>query len=185
MLKIGIFCASSPNISPVYYEQTACLGEWIGKHNHSIIYGGTAQGLMECIARSVKKSGGNTIGILPRDMHEKGLGSSCVDQLIITEDLAGRKNKIMEMADIFIALPGGFGTLDEIFHIVAGGQVGYHRKSLLLFNQNNFYRSLIQQISQMSEEQFTPPQCQDKVIAVNTIEECVDQLLKCDERKIV
>lgn len=178
MLKIGIFCSSSNSIAPVYYEQAAYLGKWIGMHKHSIVYGGITQGLMECVAQNVKESGGRTIGVLPQTMYENGLGSSIIDQLIITKDLTERKNKMMEIADVFVALPGGFGTLDEIFHVVAGRQVGYHDKPLLLFNQNDFYNSLIQQIKKMSVEQFTPVEHQEKIIVVNTTDECIHELLK-------
>ena len=178
MLKIGIFCSSSNCIAPVYYEQTAYLGKWIGKHKHSIVYGGTTQGLMECMAQNVKESGGQTIGVLPQVMYENGFGSSTVDELIITKDLTERKNKMMEIADVFVALPGGFGTLDEIFHVVASGQVGYHDKRLLLFNQNDFYKPLIQQIEQMVVGQFTSAGHQKKIIAVNTADECINELLK-------
>jgi len=177
MLKIGIFCSSSNSIAPAYYEQAACLGKWIGKHKHSIVYGGAAQGLMECMAQNVKESGGLTIGVLPQAMYENGLGSAVIDQLIITKDLAERKNKMMEIADVFIALPGGFGTLDEIFHIVANGQVGYHDKPLLLFNQNDFYKPLIQQMEQMSVERFTLVEHQKRIIVVNTTDECINELL--------
>jgi len=176
MLKIGIFCSSSNNIAPVYYEQTACLGEWIGKQKHSIVYGGTTQGLMECIAQNVKKAGGRAIGVLPQIMYESRLGSSFADQLVITKDLTERKDKIMEMADVFVALPGGFGTLDEIFYIMAAGQVGYHNKPLLLFNQNDFYQPLIRQVEQMSLERFTPINYQKRIIVVNTTDECIKQL---------
>ena len=176
-MKIGIFCSSSDNIATVYYEQTAHLGEWIGKQKHAIVYGGTTQGLMECIAQNVKRAGGETIGVLPRTMYENGLGSPLIDRLIITKDLTERKDKMVEIADVFVALPGGFGTLDEIFHVVAGGQVGYHNKSLLLFNQNNFYQSLIQQIEQIFLERFTPIGYKGKIIVVNTTDECINELV--------
>jgi len=97
MLKIGIFCASSNHIAPIYYEQTAGLGKWIGTHHHTIVYGGITQGLMECVAKNVKESGGKTIGVILQDMFECELASPNLDQLIITNDLAERKNKIMEI----------------------------------------------------------------------------------------
>ncbi|MDR1729250.1 MAG: TIGR00730 family Rossman fold protein [Prevotellaceae bacterium] len=181
MLKIGIFCSSSDRIAPVYYAQTAALGKWIGAHKHTIIYGGTTNGLMERVAQSVKEWGGRTVGILPRAMFESGLASPEVDELIITEDLTERKNRIVEMADLFIALPGGFGTLDEIFHAVAGGQVGYHDKPLFLFNQNGFYNPVIQQINQIFIEQFTPVEHQKRIFVVDTIEDCIKELFRINE----
>ena len=184
-MKIGIFCSSSNGIAPVYYEQTARLGEWVGKQKHAIVYGGVAQGLMECIAQSVKKAGGETIGILPRMMYENGLGSPSSDRLIITKDLTERKDKMMETADVFVALPGGFGTLDEMFYIVAGGQVGYHDKTLLLFNQHNFYQPLIQQMEQMSLERFASAGYQRRIIVVNTTDECINQLSLIGQREKV
>ncbi len=181
MLKIGVFCSSSNNIEPVYYAQTAALGEWIGAHQHAIIYGGIKSGLMECIAQSVKTLGGMTVGVLPRAMYDEGLASPAVDELVITEDLTGRKNKIMEIADLFIALPGGFGTLDELFHVVAGGQVGYHDKPLLLFNQNGFYNPLIQQINQIFIGQFSSSGHQKRIVSVDTLDACIEELLRINE----
>ena len=176
-MKIGIFCSASENIAPLYFKETKKLGTWIGENHHTIVYGGTSQGLMECIARSVNESGGDTIGIMPSFMYENGLASAEANNLILTNDMTERKERMMNEADIFIALPGGFGTYDEIFHIVACGQVGYHSKKVLLFNINGFYDDLIRQSEKCFNERFTPVEYKERLIPVYTIEECICELL--------
>ncbi len=119
----------------------------------------------------------NIATVLPQTMYEDGLGSSFASQLIITKDLTGRKNRMMEMADVFVALPGGFGTLDEIFHVVASGQVGYHDKPLILFNQNNFYQHLVRQMEQISFEHFSSVDYGRRIVVANTTEACINRIL--------
>ena len=178
IMKIGVFCSASDNLEPVYYNETERLGEWIGRNGHSIVYGGTAQGLMECLAKSVKNAGGCVIGILPQMMYDNGLASRTADQLIITADMVERKNRMMETADVFVALPGGFGTWDEIFHVVACGQIGCHLKRVILFNQNGFYDHLIAQMEQAFAERFTPNIYRKRITPVNDVFECFYELEK-------
>lgn len=172
MANIGIFCSASDDLAPIYYEQAEKLGAWIGKNGHTIYYGGTHQGLMETIARSVSQHGGAVIGIMPQFMYDNGLASEFADRIIVTRDMVERKNTMMEKSDMFIALPGGFGTLDEIFHVVACGQVGIHKKPVFLLNMNNFYGHLIAQADVMREERFTPKFFQKGLIPVDTVDQC-------------
>jgi len=177
-MKIGIFCSASENIDSIYFEETQKLGTWIGRNRHTIVYGGTSQGLMECIAKSVNESGGDTIGIMPSFMYENGLASSEANNIVLTQDMTERKERMMNEADIFIALPGGFGTYDEIFHIVACGQVGYHSKKVLLFNINGFYDDLVRQSEKCFNEKFTPIEYKSRLKAVYSIDECINELLQ-------
>lgn len=177
-MKIGVFCSASENIDSIYFEETKKLGAWIGKNQHTIVYGGTSQGLMECIAKSVNEQGGDTLGIMPSFMYENGLASAEANNIVLTSDMTERKERMMSEADIFIALPGGFGTYDEIFHIVACGQVGYHSKRVLLMNINGFYDDLIRQAEKCFSERFTPVEYKERLRAVYSIDECINELLK-------
>lgn len=176
MANIGIFCSASDDLAPIYYEQARKLGEWIGKNHHTIYYGGTHQGIMEVIAESVNKSGGTVIGVMPQFMYDNGLASSQADRIIVTHDMVERKNMMMEKSDLFIALPGGFGTLDEIFHVVACGQVGLHSKPVFLFSINHFYDPLIEQAEVAREQHFTPRKFQDGLIPVESVESCAAKI---------
>ncbi|MCQ2191283.1 MAG: TIGR00730 family Rossman fold protein [Paludibacteraceae bacterium] len=176
MANIGIFCSASDDLAPIYYEQAHKLGEWIGKNRHTIYYGGTHQGLMEAVASSVNANGGTVIGVMPQFMYDNGLASNCADRIIVTGDMVERKNTMMEKSDLFIALPGGFGTLDEIFHVVACGQVGIHKKPVFLLNMNNFYGHLISLAEIMREERFTPKMFQQGLIPVDNVDVCVSKI---------
>lgn len=179
-MKIGIFCSASDDLDPKYYEAATRLGHWIGEHGHTIYYGGTRQGLMETVARAVKAAGGGVVGLMPQFMYDNGLASQTADKIIITHDMVERKNKMMENSDIFVALPGGFGTLDEIFHVVACAQVGYHSKRMLLYNIDGFYDHLMAQAEVAYSLKFTPTIYRERLTSVCSLGECVNEL----ERKI-
>lgn len=178
-MKIGVFCSASDNLAPIYYEQTTALGRWIGENGHSILYGGTAQGLMECIARSVKEVGGETVGILPRFMYDHGLASSYADDLVLTVDMIERKNEMMKRADVFIALPGGFGTLDEVFHVIASGQVGCHEKKVVMFNIDGFYEPIKLQMENAFNRRFTPVEYRSRFAVVDSLAAIQSELREC------
>lgn len=176
MASIGIFCSASDDLAPLYYEQAARLGEWIGRNGHTIYYGGTHQGLMEATAASVNKSGGTVIGVMPQFMYDNKLASNHAHRIIVTQSMVERKNMLMEKSDLFVAMPGGFGTLDEIFHVVACGQVGLHRKPVFLLNLGNFYGHLIAQAEVMRNERFTPKCFQQGLIPVADADQCAARI---------
>ena len=119
MEKIGIFCSASENIDKMYSDAAVRVGKWIGETGKTLIYGGASLGLMECIAQAVKTNGGHIIGVVPAKLEENGKVSTLPDRIIHTHNLSDRKDIIVEESDILLALPGGVGTLDEIFHVMA------------------------------------------------------------------
>ena len=142
-MEIAVFCSANNNIDPDYFRLTEELGRWIGENGHTLVYGGGNSGLMECIGKSVHEAGGRTIGVIPRIMEEGRRMSDYVDVEIPCEDLTDRKAIMMERADVFYALPGGIGTLDELFTITASHTIGYHHKKVVLYNMKGFWNSLI------------------------------------------
>jgi len=119
------------------------LGKWAAKNGHSIVYGGVNQGLMECVAKSTKEAGGRTIGVVPMKVEESGRTSDYVDVEIPCDNLTDRKQLMMDQSDAFIALPGGLGTLDEVFTVAASATIGYHHKPVILYNMKGFWNHLI------------------------------------------
>lgn len=99
----------------MYFDSARQIGEWMGKAGKTLIYGGANLGLMECVARAVKENGGTVIGVVPAKLEEKGSVSTLLDEVIHTRNLSDRKDVITEKSEILVALPGGVGTLDEIF----------------------------------------------------------------------
>ena len=142
-MKIGVFCSANQQIDPVFFAMTEELGVWAAKNGHSIVYGGVNQGLMESVAKATKEAGGRTIGVVPMLVEKTGRTSDYVDVEIPCDNLTDRKQLMMDQSDVFIALPGGLGTLDEVFTVVASATIGYHQKLVILYNMKGFWDSLI------------------------------------------
>ena len=142
-MKICIFCSANQQIDPEFFSMTEELGTWAAKNGHSIVFGGVNQGLMETVAKAVKENGGRTIGVIPTIVEKSGRISDYVEIEIPCDNLSDRKQLMMDQSDVFIALPGGIGTLDEVFTVVASATIGYHQKTVILYNMKGFWNPLI------------------------------------------
>ena len=142
-MKICVFCSANQQIDPEFFTMTEELGRWAAKNGHSIVYGGVNQGLMECVGKAAKENGGRTISVVPTIVEKTGRTSDYVEIEIPCDNLTDRKQLMMDQSDVFIALPGGLGTLDEIFTVVASATIGYHQKVVILYNMKGFWDSLI------------------------------------------
>ena len=142
-MKICVFCSANQQIDHDFFELTRELGRWAAGEGHSIVYGGVNCGLMECLAKAVKEAGGQTIGVVPMLVEKSGRTSDYVDVEIPCDNLSDRKQLMMDQSDVFIALPGGIGTLDEIFTVAASATIGYHQKRVILYNMKGFWDSLV------------------------------------------
>ena len=142
MMKICIFCSANDHLPAEYFKLTQELGQWAGRNGHAIVYGGVNQGLMECVARAAHEAGGMTIGVVPRIIEKDGRLSDYVDVDIPCDNLSDRKQLMMDQGDVFIALPGGVGTLDEVFTVVASASIGYHNKRVILYSMTRFWEPL-------------------------------------------
>ena len=142
-MKICVFCSANQQIDPEFFTMTEELGAWAAENGHSIVYGGVNQGLMEAVAKAAKGAGGRTIGIIPMIVEKSGRISDYVDVEIPCDNLSDRKQLMMDQADVFIALPGGIGTIDEVFTVAASATIGYHQKPVILYNMKGFWDSLI------------------------------------------
>lgn len=151
-MKIGIFCSANNNIDRRYFDETARLGTWIAEKGHSIVYGGCNSGLMECIGKTVHDTGGTTIGVIPSIVEKGGRRSDSVDVEIPCDDLSDRKALMLAQADVFVALPGGIGTLDEVFTVAASHTIGYHHKHVILFNIDGFWNALIALLDDLAQK---------------------------------
>lgn len=170
-MTIAVFCASSNDLNPVFHQDAQTLGKFIGDKGFTLAYGGANAGLMETLAVSAHDAGAHIVGILPDFMNQKA--SAQLDELLLVETLSERKDLLREYADIFVALPGGFGTLDEIFDVLAEAQVGSHSKLLVLLNSQGFYNSLIAQIDAIYLEKFGNQANKKFYVCVNTVDECI------------
>lgn len=171
MEKIGIFCSASNEIDQEFVEATRQLGEWMGKEKKTLVYGGANLGLMECIARITKMNGGKVIGVVPEILEENGRTSSLPDQIIRTRNLSDRKDIIVEESDILVALPGGVGTLDEVFHVISAASIGYHSKKVVFYNVAGFYDSLLAVLNEMERKNFIRTQQRNTYAVANSFEQ--------------
>ncbi|BDC36320.1 MAG: TIGR00730 family Rossman fold protein [Candidatus Methanoliparum thermophilum] len=153
-MNICIFASSSDAVSSDFLKAAGELGELIGKKGYTLVYGGTNVGLMGEIAVSVQKNGGKVIGVIPWFIRDEGISNSSADQLIVTEDMYERKRIMEDMSDAFFALPGGFGTLEEIFEVLTLKQLKRHNKPIIFFNTKGFYNRLFDFFEQIYKEKF-------------------------------
>lgn len=173
MMNIGIFCSANNSIEPVYFEKTAELGRWMGHNGHTLVFGGCNMGLMECVAKAVHQAGGHTIGVVPRIIEEGGRTSRFVDEQVNCENLSDRKELLLQHSDVVVALPGGIGTLDEVFTVAASHTIGYHHKPIVLYNINGFWDSLIALLNDLSERGMVRGRWRDYILTASTLEELV------------
>lgn len=176
MEKIGIFCSASGNIDKMYFDEANRIGQWMGKNNKTLIYGGANLGLMECVAQAVKANGGRVIGIVPSKLEENGKVSTCLDEMIRTNNLSDRKDILTNESDILVALPGGIGTLDEVFTVMAAASIGYHRKKVIFYNANGFYDKLLNVLDELQEKGFSRRPLSDFYEVANSFEELINKI---------
>lgn len=151
---VSVYCGSSLGKEKIYMDKAAELGEVICEHEMSLVYGGGNIGLMGAIANTVLQKGGRVTGVLPHFLNKKEVGNLDVDELILVESMHERKKKISDLSDAFIAMPGGFGTLEEVAEMLTWTQLGLSRKPIGLLNVNNYYDHLLGQFDNMVEEGF-------------------------------
>lgn len=170
-MRICIFCSANHQIDPDFFLMTEELGRWAAKKGHVIVFGGVNQGLMECVARATKQAGGHTVGVVPRIVEQTGRVSQFVDESQFCDNLNERKQLMEEQSDVFVALPGGIGTLDEIFTIAAAATIGYHTKRVILFNMKGFWNSLIAMLDDLHTKGVTRKQWRNYITVANSLEE--------------
>lgn len=154
MKRVAVFCSANENIKPIYFQCTEELGAYMGKAGYTIVFGGVNMGLMECIAKASKLNGGHTVGVIPSKVEEWGKVSQYVDERIDVTNLSVRKDVMVEQSDVILALPGGIGTLDEIFTVAASNTIGFHDKKVILYNIDHCWDKLIDLIEYMQDNNF-------------------------------
>lgn len=154
MKNIAVFCGSSNGASSVYIENAKKLGKELVKRNITLVYGGASVGIMGAVADAVLEEGGQVIGIMPSFLEQREISHKSLSKLIIVDSMHERKAQMAELADGFIALPGGPGTLEEFFEIFTWAQLGLHQKPCGLLNINHYFDPLVELFNHMTREQF-------------------------------
>ena len=170
-MKIAIFCSANKNIDPDFFSMTEELGKWMAENGHELVFGGCNIGLMDCIGKAVKNNGGRTIGVVPTLVEKNGKSFDGLDVEIPCDNLSDRKDLMLTQCDIAVALPGGIGTLDEIFTIAASHAIGYHHKMIILYNMKGFWNSTIALLDDMQEKGMIRGDWHDYIEVANSSEE--------------
>ncbi|MEC0372897.1 TIGR00730 family Rossman fold protein [Paenibacillus chibensis] len=154
MKSVAVFCGSSTGASPVYVEGAKQLGKELARRGITLVYGGSSVGVMGAVADSVLAAGGQVIGVMPGFLDKREISHKHLTELIIVESMHERKAKMAELAEGFMTLPGGPGTMEEFFEVFTWAQLGLHRKPLGFLNINRYYDPLLAFFQHMGREQF-------------------------------
>ncbi len=171
MSVIGVFCASRLPADPRHAEAARQLGQWIGRSGHTLMYGGSRLGLMDITARAVHESGGRVYGAIPDVLVDRGLVGECVDVEFRCAGLSDRKEIFLRECDLFVALPGGVGTLDEIFTVVAAATIGEHTRRTVLLDVAGFWRPLLAMLDAMRREGLVDEGLANRLVSVGSVDE--------------
>lgn len=152
--SIAVFCGSKAGVNPIFQSHTTALGKILAANNIKIIYGGGNKGLMGAIANSSLQDDGEVVGIIPKILCDREHQHDGLSELIIVDNMHIRKAMLYELSDAAIILPGGYGTLDELFEMLTWNQLSIHDKKIFFLNSEGFYDHLIAHIRKMQDEQF-------------------------------
>ena len=183
--RICVFCGSSVGANPTYLAEAKLLGKEIARRGWGLVYGGTSIGLMGATADSALSGGAEVIGVLPQALQDREIAHRGLTKLHMVESMHERKALMASLSNAFIALPGGYGTLDEFFEIVTWAQLKIHSKPCVLINSDGFYDSLLRFLDYVLKEQFVKPDnlrlvhvARDSVEALHWIEQRSDDSLR-------
>lgn len=165
--SLAVFCGSKNGNNPLFKKHTVELGRLMVKHQVTLVYGGGNVGIMGLIADEVMNNGGRVIGVIPQVLVAWERQHTSISELFVVDDMHSRKKKMYDLCDAAVILPGGFGTLDELFEMVTWNQLSIHDKLIFILNSGGFYNHLIAHIRQMQEENFLYEEAQKRIIILN------------------
>ena len=176
MKRIAVFCGSSKGFSDDYSKQAILLGEYFSKNQIAMVYGGGKIGIMGVIADTMITHKGEVIGVIPGLLKHEEVAHQQISQMIVTKKMSKRKVKISKLVDGYIALPGGFGTLDEIFEALTLGQLQIERKAIGILNTNNFFHHTLKQLDHMVQEGFLKQENRDMIMVSDSVENLMEKM---------
>ena len=175
-MNVAVYCSAKDKIPEDYLSLGDVLGQWIAESGNTLVYGGATGGLMTRVSDAAKQHGGRVIGVIPKRIIEAKRQATNCDELYTVGTMNDRKQKMKELADCFVCLPGSYGTLDEMMDVIASGTVDEHRKPLFVLNYNGYYEGIKQQAAHMHRLGFLPPVEQFAPMFVDTMEQLTEAL---------
>ena len=174
--SIAVFCGSKSGNNERYINDAAQLGKLLAEKKIELIYGGGKNGLMGCVADSVMDNGGIVRGVIPTVLIDWEHQHENISELLVVEDMHQRKRKMYEMSDAVIILPGGFGTLDELFETLTWNQLSIHDKKVFILNSAGFYNPLMAHLKFLTDEGFLYGELEDQITILNSPEELLNYI---------
>ena len=183
-MRYTVFCGSSAGSKEEYVKSATALGEALAGRNIGVVYGGAKVGLMGAIADGALSKGGEVVGVLPHFLADVELGHKGLTALYFVDTMHERKAKMDELSDGIIALPGGYGTLEEFFEVLTWGQLGLHKKPIALFNVGGFYNPLLQMMDTMVDQGFLKEENKKMVLVSEDIDDLLQQMETYEAPKV-
>ncbi|MCQ6268652.1 TIGR00730 family Rossman fold protein [Fictibacillus sp. WQ 8-8] len=175
MKNLAVFCGSSNGVSEIYVKEAAKLGKELAERNIGLVYGGASVGVMGAVADSVLQHGGQVTGIMPDFLKKREISHKNLTNLIVVDSMHERKARMAELADGFIVLPGGPGTMEEFFEIFTWAQLGLHPKPCGLLNINHYFDPLISLFNHMTAEGFMQEKYREMALTAPTPQDLLNQ----------
>ncbi|MBS1654138.1 MAG: TIGR00730 family Rossman fold protein [Bacteroidetes bacterium] len=165
--SLAVFCGSKSGDNPVYIQHAEEIGSMLAKNQITLVYGGGNKGIMGAVANSAMNNGGKVIGVIPKLLTDREHQHDNITELTITDDMHERKKKLYELCDAALILPGGFGTMDELFELLTWNQLFIHNKLVFLLNSNGFYDHLISHIRHLEETGFLYEKLEENIVIIS------------------
>jgi uncharacterized protein (TIGR00730 family) len=171
---VCVFCASSTTLEQRWLDLATNTGRELAARGHTLVSGGGSIGMMGAVARGAREGGAHTLGVIPQSLVDLEVADTSADELIITDDMGSRKNRMIEHSDAFLALPGGLGTLDELFEVWTTATLDIHRKPIVLLDPDGFYEPLMAWLGKLADTEFVRRKALDHVTVVSSIQAAFD-----------
>jgi uncharacterized protein (TIGR00730 family) len=180
MKHLGVFCGSRTGSAPIYAEETRRLGTLLARRGIGLVFGAGHIGLMGVLADAVREAGGETVGVIPKSLVERELAHEKLTKLHVVESMHDRKALMAELSDAFLALPGGYGTLDELFEILTWARLKFHAKPIGLLNVAGFFDPLLAWIDRAIADDFVKAKNRDLLMVEADVERMLERLARVD-----
>ncbi len=174
--KIGVFLSARIDLPESWIDGTRRFGERLGRDGHTLVYGGARKGLMEVLAQSVRQGGGRVYGVVPQIIFDRDLVSDCLDVTIRCADLNDRKAILMRESDVLVVLPGGIGTLDELFTVLGANTIGTGFKPVILLNLDGCWDTLVRLLDELAEMKLAHSLAACGLQVANSVDELMTML---------
>ncbi len=175
--RLAVFCGSKSGANPLYVEHAKKIGSWMAINQVTLIYGGGSVGIMGAIADTIMQNGGKVVGVIPEVLMQWEKGHTYITELIQVSDMHQRKKLMYDLCEAAVILPGGNGTMDELFEMLTWNTLQIHDKKIFLLNSGGYYHHLLEHFAHMQFEGFLHESWKDRLVVVDTPEQLFDLLI--------